>query len=138
LQEDVLALNPSAVVLLIGTNDAGDGADADDIADNTKSILQAIKKFNPNLKVIVCQIMPRQDAYADVHNDVIKKANGLVADYVKTEPNFALCDTWTAFIGADGKQDPANFRPDRLHLNAAGYEVWKKALDPVMASSGIK
>jgi lysophospholipase L1-like esterase len=138
LQEDVLALNPSAIVLLIGTNDAGDGATGDDIADNTKSILQAIKKFNPNLKVIVCQIMPREDKNADAHNEVIKKANSLVADYVKTEPNFALCDTWTAFCGPDGKQDAADFVKDRLHLNAAGYAVWKKTLDPVMASSGIK
>src|ERR1035441_4233447 len=48
LKADVLSLNPAAIVLLIGTNDVGDGADADDVAANIKLILLAIKSFNPN------------------------------------------------------------------------------------------
>jgi lysophospholipase L1-like esterase len=57
----------------------------------------------------------------------------LLAAYVQTEPNFALCDTWSVFADAQGNQIPEDFRTDRLHLNPTGYSVWKKALDPVMA-----
>ena len=39
LQEDVLALNPAAVVLLVGTNDLEEGATPDTIAGNLKLIL---------------------------------------------------------------------------------------------------
>ena len=58
LKADVLNLDPKAIVLLIGINDVGLGAKPEDVADNIETILQAIKKFNPNLPVIVCQIMP--------------------------------------------------------------------------------
>jgi len=136
LYPDVLSLNPAAIVLLIGTNDVGDGADAEDVAANTKLILQAIKNFNPKLKVIVCKIMPRAERNGGpVYSEKIQKANALIEAYVKTEPNFTICDTWTIFV-ADDKGNPIadDFKADKLHLNAAGYVVWKKALDPIIAN----
>ena len=47
LQEDVLALNPTAVVLLIGTNDLEEGATPETIAGNLKLILAALKRAQP-------------------------------------------------------------------------------------------
>jgi lysophospholipase L1-like esterase len=134
LQADVLNLDPVAIVLLIGTNDVGDGADPADVAANIRLILLAIKNFNPKLKVIVCKIMPRADGNAQIYAEKIQKANSLVEQFVQGEPNFAICDTWGIYLDENGHQNPVNFRPDHLHLNAAGYAVWKKALDPVMAN----
>jgi lysophospholipase L1-like esterase len=134
LDPDVLSLHPSAIVLLIGTNDVGDDANGEDVAANIQLILLAIKQYNPNLKVIVCKIMPREDHNAQVFNQKIKKANSLVEQFVKTEPNFAICDTWSIFTDEQSNQIAADFRPDRLHLNTAGYAVWKKALDPLIAN----
>jgi len=136
LAADVLSLNPEAIVLLIGTNDIGDSSDGEDVAANIRLILLAIKNYNPNLKVIVCKIMPRADG-GKTHAAEIQKANSLVEQFVKTEPNFSICDTWSAFTDTNGNQIASDFRPDRLHLNAAGYMVWKKALDPVMAGVHI-
>jgi hypothetical protein len=31
-------------------------------------------------------------------------------------------------LGADGKPRPEIFRDDKLHMNAAGYEIWKKII----------
>jgi lysophospholipase L1-like esterase len=133
LQEDVLALDPAGIVLLIGTNDLGNDADPADVADNTKEILLAIKKFNPNLKVIVCKVMPRSQNGQPVFDAKIKQLNLLVEDFVKTEPNFAICDTYSIYADDQGNPNPVDFKPDLLHLNAAGYAVWKTALDPVIA-----
>jgi lysophospholipase L1-like esterase len=133
LKADVLSLDPAAIVLLIGTNDVGDGADPKDVAANIQLILLAIKDYNPKLKVIVCKVMPRADHGLRAYRKKIQKANSLVETLVKTEPNFALCDTWKVFADEKGNQISADFRPDHLHLNAAGYAVWKKALEPVMA-----
>ena len=137
LKADVLSLNPSAIVLLIGTNDVGDGADAEDVAANIRLILQAIKDFNPNLKVIVCKIMPRSERDGPIYAEKIQKANSLVEQFVKGEPNFAICDTWGIFADAQGNPNPADFNTDHLHLNAAGYAVWKTALDPVIAKLNL-
>jgi lysophospholipase L1-like esterase len=133
LQDDVLSLDPAAIVLLIGTNDIGNGADPADVADNIKQILLAIKKFNPNLKVIVCKVMPRSQDNQPVFDAKIKELNLTIENFVKTEPNFAICETYHIFADEYGRPNPVDFRPDHLHLNAAGYAVWKTALDPVMA-----
>jgi lysophospholipase L1-like esterase len=136
LKADVLSLNPLAVVLLIGTNDVGDGASGEDVAANIQLILLAIKNANPNTKVIVCKVMPRGDGNAAINTAKIQKANSLVEQFVKGQPNFAMCDTWGIFADDKGSPNAADFNADRLHLNAAGYAVWKKALDPVLA--GLK
>jgi lysophospholipase L1-like esterase len=133
LQDDVLALNPAGIVLLIGTNDIGNGADPADVAENTKQILLAIKKFNPNLKVIVCKVMPRSQDGQPVFDAKIKELNLLVEGFVKTEPNFVICDTYRIYADDHGSPNPADFKPDHLHLNSAGYATWKTALDPVIA-----
>ena len=141
LDADVLSLNPAAIVLLIGTNDAGDDAEAEDVANNTKLILQAIKKFNPNLKVVVCKIMPRGEVSPQGAPPPlaakIQKINSLVEDYVKSEPQFAICDTWSAYADANGAASVLNFQDDLLHLNPTGYTVWKAALDPVLTRMHI-
>jgi lysophospholipase L1-like esterase len=138
LHDDVLALDPAGIVLLIGTNDLGNNADPADVADNIKEILNAIKKYNPDLKVIVCKVMPRSDNGGPTHDAQIKQVNSLVADFVKTEPNFTVCDTYSIFAADDqGNPNAADFRPDHLHLNAEGYKTWKSALDPVIAKVGF-
>jgi lysophospholipase L1-like esterase len=131
LQADVLDLNPSGIVLLIGTNDIGDGSTPEDVAANIRQILLAIKKFNPNLKVIVCKIMPTEDGKPNVEK--IKQANDLVEQFVKTEPNFVMCETFGIYLDEQGHQIAADFKTDHLHPVAAGYVVWKSALDPLMA-----
>jgi lysophospholipase L1-like esterase len=133
LKDDVLDLDPAGVVLLIGTNDLGDGEDPTDVAQNIEAILQAIESYNPRLKVIVCQVMPRSENGQQLYADKIKQLNSTVADYVKTNPNFALCDTWSIYADANGDPNPADFVPDHLHLNRAGYVAWKQALDPVIS-----
>lgn len=54
----VLSLNPSGIVLLMGTNDLEEGADPETIAGNFKLIVAALKQHNPKLPVIVCQVLP--------------------------------------------------------------------------------
>lgn len=138
LKADVLSLDPAAIILLIGTNDLGDGADGDDVAANIRLILQAIKNYNPKLRVIVCKVMPRADGSGKGWSEKIQKANSLVEDFVKGEANCKICDTYGIFVDAQGEQIAEDFRPDRLHLNAAGYAVWKKALDPLLADLTAK
>jgi lysophospholipase L1-like esterase len=77
LNADVLDLKPKAVVLLIGTNDIGLGANPEDVADNIKAILLELKRSNPHMPVIVCRVMPRSDSNLHVA-DKIKKLNALV------------------------------------------------------------
>ena len=136
LKADVLALNPKAIVLLIGTNDIGNGAKPEDVADNIETILQEIKQFNPHLPVIVCEVMPRSDR--NLHAAPrIEKLNALLAAAIKNDPQFTLCDTWSIYADKDGNPPKDEF-PDLLHPNAEGYEKWEAALKPIFAKLNLE
>ena len=58
LEEDVIKLNPSGVVILIGTNDLEEGDSADSVAGNLKLIISQLKKHNSKMPILLCQVMP--------------------------------------------------------------------------------
>lgn len=135
LQEDVLALDPSAVVLLIGTNDLEEKAAPETIAANLKLILAELARHDPKTPVILCQVFP-SSASKSRSADKIKKVNQLYADAVKGNPQITFIETWTLFADAQGDAIAAEF-PDLLHPNQAGYAKWAAALRPIFATLGF-
>ena len=135
LEEDVLSLNPSAIVLLIGTNDLEEGADPVTIAANTKLILAALKKHNPKMPVIVCKVFP-SSATKKRPSDKINKVNELVAALVNGDDQVTLLETWMLYADENGDA-PKAVMPDLLHLNKEGYAMWAASLRPVLATHGF-
>jgi lysophospholipase L1-like esterase len=136
LQEDVLALNPAAVVLLIGTNDLDEPGNTPwMIASNFRLIIDALKKHNPKMPVIVCQVMPsspekNRPAY------LIRRVNRLYQEAVADQPQVTMVDTWKLFAGPQNDATVDLF-PDLLHPNNAGYVKWAAALRPIFATLGF-
>jgi lysophospholipase L1-like esterase len=135
LKEDVLALNPAAVVLLIGTNDLEENADPETIAGNLKLILAALKADNAEIPIILCQVFP-SSATKKRPADKIKRVNQLYADAVKGDKQITLVETWTLFADAQGDAKKEEF-PDLLHPNKEGYAKWAAAIRPILATHGF-
>ena len=132
LKDDVLALNPAGVVLLMGTNDLEEKAEPETIAANLKLILAALKKHDAKMPVILCQVFP-SSASKSRPADKIKQINSLYAAAVKGDPQVTLIETWTLFANEQGDAKAAEF-PDLLHPNKAGYAKWAAALRPILAT----
>jgi lysophospholipase L1-like esterase len=115
LQEDVLALDPAAVVLLIGTNDLEEGAPPELAAGNLKLILAALEAHDPQLLVVLCQVFP-SSASEKRPSAAIRALNALYLKAVKNDARVTLVETWPLFAGADGDALAAEF-PDLLHPN---------------------
>ncbi len=135
LQDDVISLNPSCVVMLMGTNDLEEQAEPETIVGNIKLIIQDLKKHNKNLPIIVCQVFPSSETKKRPASK-IRKLNELVADAVAFDPFITVLDTWTLFADTNGDAKIEEF-PDLLHPNAAGYEKWEKALRPILETLGF-
>lgn len=135
LQEDVIALSPSGVVLLIGTNDLEEQADPQTIAGNLKLILTALKQHNPNLPIVLCQVFPSSSTKKRPA-DQIKKINELYAAAVKGDKQVTLVETWTLFADTAGDAKKEEF-PDLLHPNQTGYAKWAAAIQPILATMGF-
>lgn len=134
LKEDVLSLNPEAVVMLMGTNDLEEKATPEQIAENFKSIIDELKAHNSSMPIIVSLVFP-SSAEKSRPADKIKKVNDLYSAAVKGDPQVIVLDTWTLFANSKGDAKVWEF-PDLLHPNKKGYDKWAGALRPIFATLG--
>ena len=135
LQEDVLALHPAAVVLLIGTNDLEMGATPEVAADNVRRILGALEQHNKHMPIVLNQVFP-SSATKSRPADQIKALNALLRAAVKNDAQVTNLETWPLFATSEGDAIPAEF-PDLLHPNELGYAKWAAALRPLFATYGF-
>jgi lysophospholipase L1-like esterase len=132
LADDVLVLNPRAIVLLIGTNDLEEGASPETIVGNLRLLLAALKRHNPRTPVILCQVFP-SSATMKRPPDQIKGLNTLYLAAVKNDAQIIPLDTWRLFADANGDARAEEF-PDLLHPNESAYAKWAAALRPLFAT----
>ncbi|GAA5509315.1 GDSL-type esterase/lipase family protein [Novipirellula caenicola] len=135
LDEDVIDLDPAAVVILAGTNDLEEGADPETIASNMQLIVTALRAHDAELPIILCNVFPSHHSKKRPA-DKIKRLNQLYAAIPKNDANLIVLDTWTLFANDQGNAKKEEF-PDLLHPNAAGYAKWEAAVRPILATLGI-
>ncbi|MFM8359320.1 MAG: GDSL-type esterase/lipase family protein, partial [Verrucomicrobiota bacterium] len=135
LADDVLALQPATVVLLIGTNDLEEGASPETIAGNLQQILVRLRAHDLRLPVILCEVFP-SSASQKRPAGAIRQVNRLYAGLAQGDPATWLLETHPLFADAAGDARAAEF-PDRLHPNAAGYARWAAALRPLLGTLGF-
>jgi lysophospholipase L1-like esterase len=135
LPEDVLALKPSGVVLLIGTNDLEEGAAPEVIAGNVKLILDSLQQHSPQMPVVLCAVFP-SSLTKKRSAEQIQRLNQLYRTLVRDQPQVTYLDTWTLFANAKGDAKSEEF-PDLLHPNDSGYVKWTGAVRPVLATLGF-
>ncbi|NNC13291.1 hypothetical protein HII28_15575 [Planctomonas sp. JC2975] len=120
--DEVVALQPDTIVLLIGTNDLAWRRSAEHIVRNIETILVTLRKALPGAQLLVQSVMPREAAYADTIKDVNRHlwqfASTVRAQYL---------DLWPVLAGPDGAIDP-DCSDDSLHLTDRGYEAWLSEL----------
>jgi lysophospholipase L1-like esterase len=135
LQEDVIALNPACVVLLIGTNDLDEkGGNPWVVASNIRQIVDRLREHNAAMPVVICQVMPSShQKNRPAH--LIRRINQLINELTADQPQVIVLDTWKLFAGPDNDA-PVELFPDLLHPNNDGYAKWAAALRPVFATLG--
>jgi lysophospholipase L1-like esterase len=135
LRQDVLTLNPKAVVILMGTNDIEIGLSPELIARNFTKIIKSLQEHNPTMPIILCRMFP-SSATKNRPTEKIQKVNELYENVVRNDTQITVVDTFTLFDDGNGNALPLYF-PDLLHLNTAGYSKWASALNPILATLGF-
>ncbi len=136
LQEDVLDLNPRAVVVSIGSNDlSAHGAPAV-VAANIAAIIDRARTHNPSLPFLVCQIPPRDDPNAPLKPGARDDLNRRIAA-LAAEKKVSVIDLAPAFAHPDGSLITEFYAKDRIHFTAAGYEQLASVLRPELAKLGL-
>ena len=123
LQEDVLALDPAAVVLLAGTNDLEEGATPEVIAGNLELILADLERHDARLPIVLCQVFPSSSTQKRPA-DKIKALNALYLAAAKKHPQVTLPRDLAALRRTrrrrDGRRVPRPAAPERDRLREVG------------------
>ncbi|MDQ3624182.1 MAG: GDSL-type esterase/lipase family protein [Verrucomicrobiota bacterium] len=134
VSEDVLAVKPRAVSMLIGTNDLALGAEPELVAGNIKAVVAELRAADARMPVVINKVMPR-GRQPGRFPERIQELNALLEIAFRNDPQITFCDTWSIFDDGTGVCKKEEF-PDMLHPNAAGYAKWRSALAPIL--EGLK
>lgn len=135
-REDVLQLNPRAVVLLCGINDLLEGAPADLVAQNLQAVVQLCRAADPNFPVVICTVLPVNGTNTVVNQEV-RALNSQLAAFIKGNPGLTLADSWSALADPNGAARWQDV-PDYLHPNDAGYAKLAAALRPALEQVALE
>lgn len=130
LDGDVIAVEPRAVVMLMGTNDLEERDSAESIAANVAAIVRSLAAHDPKLPILLCKVFPSSASKRRAAAD-IRRINELCSAAVEGHPQVTVLDTWSIFANAEGDAEQAEF-PDLLHPNKLGYAKWAAALRPAL------
>jgi lysophospholipase L1-like esterase len=113
------------IVLMLGTNNINRNP-IDEIVDGNRLIIEEFKKRQPQAKVLLLGIFPRNMDPANPLRATIKEINGKLAKLADNKQVF-FKDIGDKFLTADGTLT-AEVMPDGLHPSAKGYQIWADAI----------
>jgi lysophospholipase L1-like esterase len=121
---------PKAVMLMIGTNNTG-ASTAPEIAAGIGAVILEMRTNFPNAKILLLAIFPR-GLPGDAVRDKIAQVNKLIARLDDQKRVFFM-DIGSKFLDEKGVFLPESFRPDNLHPQAKGYDIWGQAVQAKLA-----
>ena len=97
---------------------------------DTKILVKAIRKALPNTNIVFISAKPSISRWNlkteyEVFNAKLEK-------YTKRQKNMQFVDVWNKMLLKNGEVDPTLFIEDGLHMNIAGYTIWKNAIEPFL------
>jgi lysophospholipase L1-like esterase len=133
----VLPLAPSWILLYEGDNDISNGKKSpEQVLKDFEAFMQLVEQKLPNTKVAVFSLRPsiaRQHLMPQQ-----RQVNKMLKKYCrKSRKRAYFVDLYDLLLTPDGKPNPAYLDPDKLHLNAKGYEVWAKATRDFLKKQGL-
>jgi len=124
----VIKYRPRLVMVYAGDNDLAEGGTPQDILNRFKAFTEGIHKRLPKTEIAFISIKPSPARRALI--DQARAANELVREYADAHPQVEYVDVFTPMLAADGAPRAELFRKDSLHLNDAGYALWRKVMRP--------
>ncbi len=133
--EVIIPYKPKQIIIYCGENDIADTWDKNRITPDTvllrfTTLFTAIRKKLGRVPVVFVSIKPSPSRWK-MENDFVK-ANQLIKAYLRTQRKTKYVNVHDAMLLSDGNVDPELFIKDNLHMNAKGYAIWQKIIEPVL------
>jgi len=129
----VLPYGPSVLVVYEGDNDLADGQTPAEIAQDLAVFLDRAETELRGTSIVLLTVKPSPSRrhLLEAQSEFNRRLQTLAA----TRQRVRVVDVASPLLDSRGRPDPRFFAADQLHLNAEGYEAWRKpVLDAIELS----
>ena len=124
----VIPYRPRLIVLYAGDNDIESGKTPAVVLEHFKKFVAIVHQKLPRTRIAFISIKPSPARWHLV--DKVREANRLIKDFTEHDRRLRYIDVFSPMVGKDGKPRPELFVEDSLHMNDAGYRLWRSTLTP--------
>lgn len=126
----IIPYHPKQVLVYCGDNDlaSSDTITPAIVASRFKQLFNIIRAKLPATTITYVSIKPSPSRYRLMAKMI--DANKMIETFLKSQKNTSFIDVFHPMLMDDGKAIPSIFLEDSLHMNAKGYAIWKKAIEP--------
>ena len=126
----IVPYKPSMVVFYAGDNDINDSHSAQQVFDDYVAFVARVRKDLPATPIAYISIKPSPSRAKLL--PVMREANAKVRAYAATHPHLIYIDVASKMLDAGGQPRAELFLEDRLHMNRAGYDLWRGIIAPFL------
>lgn len=118
---------PRQILIYAGDNDLHSGRSPQQVRADFIAFVQRVRRDLPKAKIAYISTKPSPSraqllpAQREANALVQAEATRLGVDYI---------DIFAPMLDAGGQPNEALFVEDRLHMNAAGYDIWQRVIAP--------
>jgi lysophospholipase L1-like esterase len=126
----VLSYRPRLVVLYAGDNDLAQSRTPEQVLDDYRAFVVRLRSVLPGTRLVYVSIKPspsRQRFMA-----LARETNQRIRMEITKDSLTTYVDVFTPMLNAAGRPRPELFVADSLHMNRAGYLLWRSLLQPVI------
>ncbi len=128
----IFSYRPKEIVIYCGENDlaASDTVTSQMVFNRFKNLFVLIRKKLPRVPIAFISIKPSPSRQRLMPKMV--QANRMIKNYLAKNINTSFVDVYHKMLNAYGNPKDDIFIEDRLHMNAKGYAIWRKAIQPYL------
>ncbi|HSZ87257.1 MAG TPA: GDSL-type esterase/lipase family protein [Puia sp.] len=128
----IFPYHPKQVVIYCGDNDLAfsDSVTSRMVFNRVRKLFLLIREKMPNENIVYISIKPSPSRVRLIPKVV--EANNMIKQFLAEQKNALFVDVYHLMLDKDGKPIDDIFIQDKLHMNAKGYAIWQKAIEPYL------
>jgi lysophospholipase L1-like esterase len=128
----IFRYQPKQIVIYCGENDlaGSDTVTGKMVYQRFEQLFTLIRSKMPGVPVAFISLKPSPSRWQ--LNDKMIAANDLIKKYLRKKKKASFIDVYHKMLGADGTPIKEIFTEDNLHMNAKGYAIWQKIIEPYL------
>lgn len=129
-QQIAVRYQPRMILIYAGDNDINAGRSPQQVLHDFRAFVARVRRDLPDTPIAFLAIKPSPSRAQQLPKQ--QQANALVRAEATRLHKVEFIDVATPMLGADGQPRAELFIEDQLHMNRAGYQLWRGIVAPYL------